>query len=934
MYKRLIYLTCFALVLVALPLVTLAQVENLASNPSFEEDEVILDDPEWLQWATGGYESGLSSTVEIDETEFIDGKRSLRVIPTGDTNWYFIVLNLPIYVDINKDYTVSFWAKAEEPRPLTVQFKATDNSIAGWGATDFELTTQWAEYHYASEVLIDNVKLEIFCSGSEVPFWLDYVYVYEGDYVPGINPTPPLKSSEPDPADGAFLEQTWVTLGWQATPPSVSATAPAARLTILGDNTVARDGVKAVWGFACLVEARGHTVLFDTGADPTVLKDNLAALKVDPARIEAVVISHFHPDHTGGAPGLGKLAGVRVFTPRDFEDFAKLRSAGLKEDVARKIADWQDKEIAALQSTSMTLVPVSQTTPLFDGITVSEPLALEAKMPTDKPGQEFTYKFWEQCLTVDTPDGLVVIAGCAHPGILPMLEQVKRQTGRPLYLVIGGFHLLDQPEAEVRQIAKAMQAMGVAYVSATHCTGKAAVRVFRDVFRDRYVSAGVGAVIDLPFTATSAVPALAQNQIDRIAESYVKLVLAVGQYDPEYVDSYYGPPEWQEQAAARKIALGDIRPQVVRTSEELAAINPSGLGEMEKLRLRFMSKQLDSVKTRIDMLAGVKMKFDEESAALFDAVAPDYPDAHFEAQLARSDALLPGTGTLRERYEKFRQRFLIPKDKVEPVFRTAMQEARQRTRRYIQLPEGENIRIECVTGKPWTASSRCQGNGQSVVQLNTDVPYTIDELLTLACHEGYPGHHVTVLLLDDRLVRRQGWREFSVVPLPSPLLLIMEGTADDALELAFPIAERINYERDVLYPLAGLDPALANSAAPVFDVTHSLSNPWLSEASPVAARRYLDGVMGRSEMLEWLKARTLVPQDQLELMAQFISRYRSYIICYSVGRDLVKHHIEKHAGADREKQWQEFERLQTPPRSPSDLLKDDGLPLNVLETKN
>jgi len=202
--------------LVAVPLVTHAQVENLALNPSFEEDEVILDDPEWLQWATWGYESGLDSTVEIDETEFIDGKRSLRIIPTGDTNWYFIVLSLPIYVDIDKDYTISFWAKAEEPRPLTLQLKATDNSIAAWGATDFDLTTEWAEYHYGSEVLIDDVKLEILCSGSEAPFWLDFFYVYEGDYVAGIGPTPPLKASEPDPADGSFLDQTWATLGWTA----------------------------------------------------------------------------------------------------------------------------------------------------------------------------------------------------------------------------------------------------------------------------------------------------------------------------------------------------------------------------------------------------------------------------------------------------------------------------------------------------------------------------------------------------------------------------------------------------------------------------------------------------------------------------------------------------------------------------------------------
>jgi hypothetical protein len=214
MYKRPIYLTCFVLMLVAVPLVTDAQVENLVQNPSFEDDEVILNDQSYDHWWTWGWEDGLNSTVEIDENEFVDGKRSLRVMPTGDTNWYFIVANSPILVELSKDYTVSFWAKAEEPRPLTAQLKATDNSINAWGATTFNLTTDWAEYHYASEVLIDNVKLEILCAGSDVPFWLDFVYVYEGDYVPGIKPTPPIKASEPDPADGAFVDQTWVTLSW------------------------------------------------------------------------------------------------------------------------------------------------------------------------------------------------------------------------------------------------------------------------------------------------------------------------------------------------------------------------------------------------------------------------------------------------------------------------------------------------------------------------------------------------------------------------------------------------------------------------------------------------------------------------------------------------------------------------------------------------
>ena len=214
MCEKQFYLTFIVLTLFAFPLVTHAQVENLLVNPSFVEDEPIFNDPDWENWATWNSAEGAGSLVEIDETEFIDGKKSLRIEPVGTANWHFIVLSLPIYVDMQKDYTISFWAKAEKARPLTMALKATDNSISAWGATDFNLTTEWAEYHYASEVLIDNVKLEIWCSGTEDPFWLDYVLMYEGNYDPGMKPTPPVKASDPDPADGVFLDQTWATLAW------------------------------------------------------------------------------------------------------------------------------------------------------------------------------------------------------------------------------------------------------------------------------------------------------------------------------------------------------------------------------------------------------------------------------------------------------------------------------------------------------------------------------------------------------------------------------------------------------------------------------------------------------------------------------------------------------------------------------------------------
>ncbi|MGE5294115.1 MAG: carbohydrate binding domain-containing protein [Solirubrobacterales bacterium] len=209
------------LILVALGLVLApaahAQVVNMALNGSFEEDEVILNDPAWTEWATWGDQAGLNSTVELDNTEFVDGARSLRIVPKGDTNWYFIVLNLPIPMVVGRTYTASFWAKAEAPRPLTVQFKDTANKPVTWGQTAFQLTTDWTEYSMTSASQDASMKLEFFCSGSEVPFWLDFVWVYEGAYTAGINPSSIAgsdKARDPAPADQTTDVPHDVVLSW------------------------------------------------------------------------------------------------------------------------------------------------------------------------------------------------------------------------------------------------------------------------------------------------------------------------------------------------------------------------------------------------------------------------------------------------------------------------------------------------------------------------------------------------------------------------------------------------------------------------------------------------------------------------------------------------------------------------------------------------
>jgi WD40 repeat protein len=197
--KPIRWVALLALSLVVAPAATQGQVVNLVQNPSFEEYEAILDDPAEDKWWTWGDDTGVKSTVQFDTSECVDGVRSLRVDPKGAANWHFIVLYTPIPQKVGTKYTASFWAKAQAPRPLGVQMKATVGKVA-WGYTDFQITTDWAEYKFTAAAQSSEAKLEIWCAGSEVPLWLDFVNVYEGEYVPGIKPSKassPRKSAPP-----------------------------------------------------------------------------------------------------------------------------------------------------------------------------------------------------------------------------------------------------------------------------------------------------------------------------------------------------------------------------------------------------------------------------------------------------------------------------------------------------------------------------------------------------------------------------------------------------------------------------------------------------------------------------------------------------------------------------------------------------------------
>ncbi|MDQ2978014.1 MAG: hypothetical protein M3R62_02255 [Acidobacteriota bacterium] len=410
-------------------------------------------------------------------------------------------------------------------------------------------------------------------------------------------------------------------------------------------------------------------------------------------------------------------------------------------------------------------------------------------------------------------------------------------------------------------------------------------------------------------------PARSIAEVNAIAESYVKLVLALGRHDADFVDAYYGPPEWKAEAERANRGVAVIAGEAGTLLERLAKI-PEPSEELLRLRHRYLVRQLSALRARAQMLQGKKLTFDEESLALYDAVAPTNTEEHFRALREKLAGLLPGAGPLGGRYEAFRAGFVIPPEKLDAVFSAAIEAARARTKAHIALPEGERFRVEKVTGKSWSGYNWYQGGFQSLIQVNTDLPIFIDRAVDLACHEGYPGHHVYNVLLEKNLVRDRGWIEFTVYPLFSPQSLIAEGSANFGIEVVFPGPERIRFEREVLFPIAGLDPSRAARYADVQKLAEGLAY-----AGNEAARRYLNGEIDAKSAADWLEEYGLMARPRAEQRVRFIDQYRSYVINYNLGRDLVRGWIESRGGtADHpEKRWEEFARLLSSPRLPSDV---------------
>lgn len=232
-------------------------------------------------------------------------------------------------------------------------------------------------------------------------------------------------------------------------------------ITILYDNYIFSKGLQADWGFSCIIKGTEKTILFDTGTKSHILFHNINKLNVNPKDVELVAISHIHGDHTGGLFAfLDENNKVTVYLPASFPD----------EFVSR------------VEKAGANVVPVDKPAEICKDVSLTGEMGVQIK---------------EQSLILNTSKGLVVITGCAHPGIVGIVKRAKEVVDKKIYLVCGGFHLLSKSEDEVKEIISEFKDLGVMKVGATHCTGDKAIELFKDAYKENFVQMGVGKVIEI-----------------------------------------------------------------------------------------------------------------------------------------------------------------------------------------------------------------------------------------------------------------------------------------------------------------------------------------------------------------------------------------------------------------------------------------------------
>ncbi len=424
-------------------------------------------------------------------------------------------------------------------------------------------------------------------------------------------------------------------------------------------------------------------------------------------------------------------------------------------------------------------------------------------------------------------------------------------------------------------------------------------------------------------------PVVEKTNLNSLAERYVNLALVIAQWDSSFVDAYYGPDSLKPKSSSPFQGAGGKSGKPVFPKDSLLTVVNALLTDVKNYTLEdqpdsvrnragWISDQLVSFGRRIKIFSGEYASFDEESKELFGVIAPEYDEQHYKDLVNQLDKLLPGKGNIPDRFQALANRFIIPKTKLDTVFKTAIAESRRRTKEHYQLPAEESFKLEYVTNRSWNGYNWYKGHYSSLIQINTDLNIFIDRAIDVASHESYPGHHVYNMLLEKNLYHDKGLVEISMYPLFSPQSLIAEGTANYGIDVAFPGNDKTIFARDVLLPLAGLD----TTGISVYFKANAIKGQ-LNYARNEAARGLVNKTMSEEEAVRWLMEYALFNQQTAMKSIHFIKANRSYVINYNYGQDLARGYVESRIrdNPTPDNRWKAFGELLSNEVRIGDLMK-------------
>jgi len=382
-----------------------------------------------------------------------------------------------------------------------------------------------------------------------------------------------------------------------------------------------------------------------------------------------------------------------------------------------------------------------------------------------------------------------------------------------------------------------------------------------------------------------------------VAVEYIELGLRLGKHMDGLVDSYYGPDEIKERIDAEELR------DPSSLADDAARMRAS-LDGVEADRGKWLEAQLVGLETAALKFGGAELSFEDEVERYYGVPAYRTPEAEFQAAHDAIDAVLPGEGSLEERYRVWREDDAIPADRLAEVVDRLNGALRERAETLVGLPEGESVEYEYVADKPWTAFNYYQGDLQSRIEVNTDAPSVPDAVLEWVAHETYPGHH-TEHAWKEQLLTQNGRLEESIILIPTPQSVMSEGIATTAAEITLG-DERPEFTASAVEG-AGVryDPELSRAVMKAVE-------PFGGVATNAALMLHVDGA-STDEAREYVMHWALASEKRANHVIEFITdpMWRSYITTYPNGHRLCREWVAGDAGR--------FKRLLTEQLTPADL---------------